>query len=200
MARLWPCHSVVMRTLHLISRRHTVAYRVEPCDGAFPTVGTPGQPGHQPGQGSGFTTRYVLTRRAGFAMRVAPPVRRRLVGVILFPMRLALSPRRIRRVIPTFYPIDFQGFECGRRGQTSATSCRSRLDTKRVQIPSRGFGLWDSTRSLLVQPRLAWGASSLATGGTGPMTRSGVGANALGEKLRRAALGRTVMLAEASLG
>ena len=69
------------------------------------------------------------------------------------------------RVIPTFYPIHFEQGRCGH--PLAAVKSQGRHVSKQVQNPVQG------NRTLVVRLTwLAWGASSLATGGTGDPDRA----------------------------
>lgn len=69
------------------------------------------------------------------------------------------------RVIPTFYPIHFEQGRCGH--SLAAVKARAVMFQSRCKILSRG------TRTFTVRLTwLAWGASSLATGGTGHPDRA----------------------------
>ena len=116
------------------------------------------------------------------ASRGARPVRRRLIGVILFWETTAGVVGQSRlpfRVIPMFYPMRFSLVrdEEGRQGKTSRVV--RPFSFKRVEIPPRGFGpqplCGNSGESPVrfVQPRPAWGVPSLVTGGTDSGPESG---------------------------
>ena len=69
------------------------------------------------------------------------------------------------RAIPTFYPIHFEQGRCGH--SLAAVKSQGRHVSKQVQNPVQG------TRTFTVRLTwLAWGASSLATGGTGDPDRA----------------------------
>ncbi len=140
--------------------------------------GTPGNPDYQSGI-RGQTLPTVMCRpvepRTSRGVRV---VRRRLIGVISLLFN--------NEVIPMFDPITrapaswVPTHEHGRRGQTLSDSrclsCRNhqgRSGSKRV----RRMPIWQTANpvqgvratvhcTMLVQPRLAWGASDTATCGT----------------------------------
>ena len=71
----------------------------------FQTVDTPGKPGHQPGEGHGFTTHDVLTRRAGCletGLSSSTEARRTNPASCDFSL---CTGEVSSRVIPTFDPI-----------------------------------------------------------------------------------------------
>jgi hypothetical protein len=71
----------------------------------FQTVDTPGNPGHQPGEGHGLTTHDVLTRRAGRAETcLSGSTEARRTNPAFSGFSLCIGEVS-GRVIPTFDPI-----------------------------------------------------------------------------------------------